>query len=269
MGAKSSAQAKKPAAANKRSGPFAVCTREPPLVSVSLDDEDIAFPHAMKIAIVGPAKSGKTAMSTRFAFDELKLNYSATIGTEFASVRCSINRVGIALQCWDTAGLSRTRGARLDSLCSQERNAIRQFAMHTVSSKTDCCRSSRNASAVRGVGAVVLTFDGSDPESFRLLLTRDSVDMRSRVSDSTRIYLVACKCDLEEKVSESDALALLRSLGVEEPNGRFFRTSALSNTGIDELMFTLLRDYEHPKARRVLCSRSQLPLVHCLAASCA
>jgi Ras-related protein Rab-1A len=70
-----------------------------------ISDADYQF----KIVLVGNSSVGKSSLLKRFADDEFKDSYQATIGVDFRFKSLKVRDKLAKLQIWDTAGQERFR----------------------------------------------------------------------------------------------------------------------------------------------------------------
>jgi small GTP-binding protein len=67
------------------------------------------FDYFFKVLVVGESGVGKTCLLQRFADDDFKVAYTATIGIDYKVRTLTVGNDVIKLQVWDTAGQERFR----------------------------------------------------------------------------------------------------------------------------------------------------------------
>jgi small GTP-binding protein len=157
----------------------------------------------VKVCIIGDTDVGKTSLSTRYCHGEFPNNSTPTIGASFLQRRVMVDNAEISLQIWDTAGQERFR--------------------------------SMAPMYYRGAKAAICVFDVTNEESF----TRVSTwlrDLRAHADPNVVICLAGNKCDKNPGFDLAQCEAMTKSIG-----GTFYRTSALTGEGVQEIFDTLAR----------------------------
>ena len=155
--------------------------------------------NAIKIAMLGDSRVGKTAICQTFMNIEFIDNHLTTIGIEKLDTQIKLkNGENIKLILWDTAG--------------QER-------FHSIALKS-----------IRTAQGVAVVFDYSNRESFNNI-TKWLDEIKENLNNVS-IVLFGNKCDLpkeEWKVTQEEAQKF-----AENKKLPFFNTSAKNNIGIKE-----------------------------------
>jgi len=153
-----------------------------------------------KVVLLGDSGVGKTSVSTRYVQATFAEDQPSTIGASFLTKRVVVGDWRVKLSIWDTAGAERFRS---------------MTPMYYRSSQ-----------------AAVVMYDVGSEESFAGVESWIN-ELRDNVSGDIVIAIVANKCDLppdQRCVSTETG----RTFALKHES-LFFETSALSNTGIDEL----------------------------------
>jgi len=164
----------------------------------------MASPVEVKVCIIGDTDVGKTSLSTRYCHGEFPENSTPTIGASFLQRRVVVDNVEISLQIWDTAGQERFR--------------------------------SMAPMYYRGAKAAICVFDVTNEESFNRVTTWLR-DLRAHADPNVVICLAGNKCDKTPTFDLSKCDSLARTLG-----GNFFKTSALTGEGVQEIFEVLSRN---------------------------
>lgn len=163
----------------------------------------MATPMEVKVCIIGDTDVGKTSLSTRYCHGEFPNNSTPTIGASFLQRRVMVDNVEISLQIWDTAGQERFR--------------------------------SMAPMYYRGAKAAICVFDVTNEESFNRVSSWLR-DLRAHADPNVVICLAGNKCDKTPAFDLGQCESMAKSIG-----GTFFRTSALSGEGVQEIFDTLSR----------------------------
>lgn len=163
----------------------------------------MSAPMEIKVCIIGDTDVGKTSLSTRFCHSEFPKNSTPTIGASFLQKRVAVDSVEISLQIWDTAGQERFR--------------------------------SMAPMYYRGAKAAICVFDVTNEESFNRIATWLR-DLRSHADPNAVICIAGNKCDHASAFDLTQAEAYATSV-----NATFFRTSALTGEGVQEVFDALSR----------------------------
>lgn len=154
---------------------------------------------AVKIVILGSQGVGKTSLVTRYETKSFQKNTSSTIGASFSNVDAIIGDVKVKMQVWDTAGQERFR--------------------------------SMAPMYYRGANAALLVFDLTNYDTFTDVKAW-AHELTHRVDGELMLVVVGNKMDLAEQrvVQAATARSYADSIGAP-----FFETSALDNTGVQEM----------------------------------
>eukprot|EP00823_Brevimastigomonas_motovehiculus_P000360 TRINITY_DN10447_c0_g1_i1.p1 TRINITY_DN10447_c0_g1~~TRINITY_DN10447_c0_g1_i1.p1 ORF type:complete len:255 (+),score=52.01 TRINITY_DN10447_c0_g1_i1:91-855(+) len=136
-----------------------------------------------KLVFLGSESVGKTAIITRFVYDNFESTYKVTIGIDFVSKTMYLEDRIIRLQLWDTAGQERFR--------------------------------SLIPSYIRDSSVAVIVYDITNRASF-LNVDQWIEDVRTERGTDVVIMLVGNKTDLQDKrqVSTSEGEAKAKDAGV-------------------------------------------------------
>jgi small GTP-binding protein len=157
----------------------------------------------IKVCIIGDTDVGKTSLSTRFCHSEFPTNSTPTIGASFLQKRVAVDNVEISLQIWDTAGQERFR--------------------------------SMAPMYYRGAKAAICVFDVTSEESFNRIATWLR-DLRSHADPNAVICIAGNKADKTPAFDLAQAESYAASV-----NATFFKTSALTGDGVQEVFDSLSR----------------------------
>lgn len=154
---------------------------------------------AVKVVIVGSQGVGKTSLVTRYETKCFNKATSSTIGASFSNVEILVDDTKVKMQVWDTAGQERFR--------------------------------SMAPMYYRGANAAVLVYDLTNFESFTDVKSW-AHELQSRVEGELMLVVVGNKTDLatERRVETDTAKKYAKSI-----EASFFETSALDNTGVQEM----------------------------------
>ncbi|XP_045104846.1 ras-related protein Rab-21-like isoform X1 [Portunus trituberculatus] len=154
---------------------------------------------AVKIVILGSQGVGKTSLVTRYETKSFQKNTSSTIGASFSNVDAIIDDVKVKMQVWDTAGQERFR--------------------------------SMAPMYYRGANAALLVFDLTKYDTFTDVKAW-AHELTHRVEGELMLVVVGNKVDLAEQRVVQAATARNYAASIGAP---FFETSALDNTGVQEM----------------------------------
>ena len=152
---------------------------------------------APKLVVIGQPGVGKTCLISRICRDSFDEAYLATIGAQFVRASCTINGVQSALQIWDIAG-------------QESYTSVTKLYF-------------------RGTDVAYLCFDMSCKATLDALENWLRV-LRENTGNVGSMFLVGCKSDLQQQVSDED----IRSFA-ERNNLEFFATSAKDKANTTEL----------------------------------
>lgn len=165
------------------------------------------FDYSFRVILVGNAASGKSTMLMRYAENEYKNNYQATIGIDFKVKTLMADGKTVKLQIWDTAG---------------------QEAFRTVT-----------CSYYKGASGVVVCYDVTDRSTFNAL---DGwfEEMEKYCSQNVSKILVGTKIDMGEssrQVSYEEGAEVAKKLGI-----KFYESSSKDNININEAFDQITRE---------------------------
>ena len=131
--------------------------------------------YLMKVVLLGNASVGKSSLMVRFADDEFKETYIATIGVDFRFKTINVDGQRVKIQIWDTAGQEKFR---------------------TITSLY-----------YKGSDAIVLVYDITDPKSFKEIENYWIDEIKKNVQDVPVCVLLGNKSDLaaQRQVFKEDA----------------------------------------------------------------
>jgi Ras-related protein Rab-2A len=164
--------------------------------------------YIFKFITVGETFVGKSSITLQFTNKKFNPVHNTTIGVEFGSRIINVENRKIKVQIWDTAGQERFR--------------------------------SITRSYYKGAAAVLLIYDITREESFLSLKK-----WLSDINDMTKnpyIVLVGNKSDLNHlrAITEEQGRDF-----ASEHNMKFFETSAIKGTNIDEIFISTCKDILH------------------------
>ena len=157
------------------------------------------YEQLYKIIIIGSSGVGKTNILSRYLHNEFCENTKSTIGVEFGSKRIMMENTLIKLQIWDTAGEER---------------------YHSITSHY-----------YKGAKGCFIVYDITNQKSFDDVI-KWYEDIKPSGDKDISIVLIGNKCDLEKNRKIKAEMGKNRA---KEKNCAFYETSALNNTGIDEV----------------------------------
>lgn len=134
----------------------------------------------LKICIVGPANSGKSALLSRLAKDTFNTQYVPTIGVDYTRVDLELGRQKIKMGIWDLAGSDEHFSA------------------------TKCC--------IHGAHAIVVTCDMSAEDGIAKTEKMWKVWEKLNTQNCS-VFLVGTKTDLQQKVTQEELNNLAKKLG--------------------------------------------------------
>lgn len=163
------------------------------------------YDYLFRVILIGNAASGKSSILMRFAENEYKGVYQATIGLDFKIKIFEIDGESVKLQIWDTAG---------------------QETFRTVT-----------CSYYKGAAGVIIFYDVTDKHSFKAI--EGWLEELDKYGSATVArLLVGNKTDLEgqRQVSYAEGKALADRLGL-----KFLETSAKLSTNVSESFSEIAR----------------------------
>ena len=162
--------------------------------------------NTFKILTIGEGGVGKTCILRRFVENKFLKSHLATIGIDFRTKIIKVYGRNIKLKIWDTAGQERYR------------NITNQI--------------------FKGADGIVLVYDVNNEVSYAKI--KDWIEqITSNVSrDEISLVLLGNKCDIEERaISKEKGQEMADELKV-----KYYETSALAGTGIDEAFEGLTKE---------------------------
>ena len=151
----------------------------------------------LKIILLGDTGVGKTCLTTRMIYDEFSPTYLATVGASFIKCDFSINGNKSTLQIWDLAG----------------QEEYTNVSMHY-------CRAAEIA---------LFCFDLTKPETLEDL--RKWKEKLLDITVPSTLFLIGCKADLSQEVSEQAILKF-----AQENQMEYFKTSSSNGLNTRSLM---------------------------------
>ena len=160
-----------------------------------------------KIVVVGDSDVGKTSIVSRYVTGNFSAEQNPTVGAGFLSKALHVEGHSLVLNLWDTAGQERFR-------------SLAQLFY-------------------RDAQAIVIVYDITDPSALERLQAWRA-DVEEKGPKRTILAIVGNKEDLvaREAVEKAEVKAYAKSLGA-----LYMRTSALADTGINELFETIAKHY--------------------------
>ena len=183
--------------------------------------------NTFKILTIGEGGVGKTCILRRFVENKFLKSHLATIGIDFRTKIIKVYGRNIKLKIWDTAGQERYR------------NITNQI--------------------FKGADGIVLVYDVNNEVSYAKI--KDWIEqITSNVSrDEISLVLLGNKCDIEERVISKEKGQEM----ADELKVKYYETSALAGTGIDEAFEGLTKEIlkkkkgENGDGRNISLSSSQ------------
>lgn len=172
----------------------------------SMDD----YGSLIKLMLIGPAKSGKSQLLSRFVGNYFTDQYRPTIGIEFQTQNISLERgKSVLLQLWDTGG-------QVSSFSSYFRH-------------------------VRGI---LVAFDLHSAESFQRVDTFLSLVVDQPAQSGPVVLVVGCKSDLPREVAYEEAAD-----EAKRHDAAYVETSALNSDGVEEAFGELVEEIVYGENR--------------------
>ena len=160
-------------------------------------DDANRYDHYIKLLLLGDGGVGKTSLMLRYAENEFSSTMMSTMGVDFKVRFMDLNGERIKRQIWDTAG--------------QER-------FHVITT-----------SYYRGAQGIVLTYDVTDPDSFKHVnYWMDNI--QKHAADDVRVILVANKIDMENREVSTEEGERVAS----EHDAAYYETSAKDGTNVTD-----------------------------------
>ena len=168
-----------------------------------------------KVVLIGKSGVGKTSIISRYTSNTFKESLMATPGANFISKRVEFpkDKKVIKFEIWDTAGQERYR-----SLAKVFYN---------------------------NAAACILVYDISNKDSFNDLVNYWSPELKENGPKDIILAIAGNKSDkyLEAKVTEEEGKSLAKDL-----KAIYMRTSAKTNSSIDELFNSIGNKFLNPEA---------------------
>ena len=162
--------------------------------------------NVLKIAVIGPAFSGKSTLCNTIAGRMLCMEYDTTIGVDLIVKHFDNNGIKYKLLLWDTAG--------------QERfNSIVQ-------------------PYIERMPIILYCYSGSEYISFIKMIQRYETDRDKGILDDKHIVVCMCKSDSVDKLNRVDILGqeFAETYGYD-----FIATSSTIKSGLIELLYSLTK----------------------------
>ena len=162
--------------------------------------------NTFKILTIGESGVGKTCILRRFVENKFLKSHLATIGIDFRTKIIHVYGRDVKLKIWDTAG--------------QER-------YHNITNQI-----------YKGADGIILVYDVNDEVSFTKI--KDWIEqITSNISqDELSLVLLGNKSDIKERIiSKERGQEMADNLKV-----KYYETSALNGTGIDEAFEGLTKE---------------------------
>ncbi|XP_062410648.1 ras-related protein Rab-33B-like [Sardina pilchardus] len=180
-----------------------------------------------KIVVIGDSGVGKTCLAYRFCAGKFPDKTEATIGVDFRERILDIEGEKIKVQLWDTAGQERFR-----------KSMVQQY--------------------YRGVHAIVLVFDVSNPASFSSLPLWLDECRRNALGQQVPRILVGNKCDLVQGCSVWSGTTSEQVRRFAEANAMtFYQTSAKGPEGQGDHVGAIFLSLAHRLRKQRTCPSPQ------------
>ena len=168
--------------------------------------------NSLKVTLLGSTGVGKTCIIQRYTENTFDENAVSTSGASYSQKFIEVDKKGVVLDLWDTAG--------------QEK--YRSLGRHFYKDAYIVC----------------LVYDITNLQSFQDLQEIWYKDLKTYGEKYTVLAVVGSKsdCFIDEKVSEETARNYAKEI-----NAIFMLTSAKQGTNIDLLFETLVRKYLEPE----------------------
>ncbi len=153
-----------------------------------------------KVCLLGDGGVGKTSLVRRYVEDVFSDNYIISFGTKVSKKVIDLGEVELTIMIWDILG---QKG---------------DDALH--------------AAYYRGANGALLVGDQTRPETMRHLVKWREDFLK--VSPDAKIVVAANKSDIESAMPADDLNELSQAMGAG-----FYRTSAKTGDGVEELFLTL------------------------------
>jgi small GTP-binding protein len=166
---------------------------------------DSTPPASSKVVMLGDSRVGKTSIISRQILGHEPDLQTPTIGCHCTQIRVPVEGKEVILQVWDTAGQE------------MYRSLVPVY--------------------LRNVRAALLVYDVTERDSFQSLGHWHDI-LHEAVGPNVAIFIVANKIDLSNQAVVDDVQA---DQFAEVHNGRFFKVSAVTGIGLNELFVTVAR----------------------------
>ena len=169
----------------------------------------------IKVVLVGEASVGKTSIIQRYSDNFFTENGSSTIGLSYVSKKLTVNKRTFRLDIWDTAGQERYRAL------------TKVFFVDS-----QIC---------------IFVFDITKKETFEDIQNFWIKQLENVTNKNMVIGLVGNKSDLSENETTNDSEIIEYA---ETINAQYFKVSALSGVGINELFEDLTKKYSEKQKQK-------------------
>jgi Ras-related protein Rab-21 len=169
----------------------------------------------IKVVLVGEASVGKTSIIQRYSDNFFTENGSSTIGLSYISKKLTVNKRTFRLDIWDTAGQERYRAL------------TKVFFVDS-----QIC---------------IFVFDITKKETFEDIQNFWIKQLENVTNKNMVIGLVGNKSDLSENETTNDSEIIEYA---ETINAQYFKVSALSGVGINELFEDLTKKYSEKQKQK-------------------
>ena len=172
------------------------------------------FDVKYKIMVLGESKVDKTQLIKRYTKDQFGGVYLTTVGMDFQDKIIEIEDKKVRLQVWDTAGQERFR------------NVTKSYFQSSH--------------------GLLVVYDITDKESFEKINFWIE-NIKNNAPENTKVILAGNKCDLanQRQVSVEEGENYAKKLNI-----KFFESSALNGTNVNELFFYLANEiYKDDKTK--------------------
>jgi len=177
------------------------------ILNMKVETEKNRYDVIYKILFIGDSGVGKTAMIQRYKNRDIILpDYLPTVGIDFRLVDLVLDDVRVRVQLWDTVGQERYR--------------------------------TMTTNFFRGANGVLLLFDVTNRETFRLVATWVK-SLKDKDLDKEEVFLIGNKIDLHDRreVSFREGKQLAVSYGF-----KYFETSAKTGEHVDNVIQHLVQN---------------------------
>ena len=174
------------------------------MITGSIDEKGANTGPTFKVAFLGDSSVGKTSIVQRFYQQTFDFSMDNTIGASFVQKDLDTESGPVQLNIWDTAGQERYR--------------------------------SLVATYTRGCHGGIICFSYDSKQSFESLDTWVN-ELLKQCAKNCIIYICGNKIDLAPEVSDDEV-----NKWISQKNYKFFKTSAKTGEGVDEMFISLAKD---------------------------